>query len=161
MNTRDFPPGGGRRSNFPYVRARPNSLLKRAFRLKLVSWPLLRRKPIEHARKCVCVCVCRNQWSLIDDNYLDGHRVDPVPLDAQLEGVDPHEPVGTWIDPRHDAYQSVIPIEERSRDTGPLSLRHRWSGEGVQTARRVTVSVHSVRSSRLHVQPHPARQPLP
>lgn len=37
-------------------------------------------------------------------NYLDGHCIDPIALDAELKRINSHVPVGAGIDTRHDAY---------------------------------------------------------
>jgi len=36
-------------------------------------------------------------------NYLHGNGIDPIALDAQLEGIHAYEPIGTGIDARHNA----------------------------------------------------------
>lgn len=94
------------------------------------------------------------------DNYLDGHGIDPVTLHAQLEGVEPDEPIWAGVDAGHDAYQGVIAVEEGPRHARPLPLGHGGARERVEGAGRVPVRVHPVRSSGLHVQSHPARQPF-
>lgn len=82
------------------------------------------------------MCVC------IEINYLSSTVIastvtESTLFDAQLEGFDPFELVGTWIDSRHDAYQSVIPMAKYSRETSPLSLRQRMSFNRVDPVRLV------------------------
>ena len=36
-------------------------------------------------------------------NYLHGNGIDPIALDAQLEGIHAYEPIGTRIDACHNA----------------------------------------------------------
>lgn len=94
-------------------------------------------------------------------NYLDGHGIDPVTLHAQLEGIEADEPIWAGVDAGHDAYQGVIAVEEGPRHACPLPLGHGGARERVEGARRVTVRVHPVCPSGLHVQPHTARQSFP
>lgn len=36
-------------------------------------------------------------------NYLYGNGIDPIALDAQLEGIHAYKPIGAGIDARHNA----------------------------------------------------------
>lgn len=94
-------------------------------------------------------------------NYLDGHGIDPVTLHAQLEGIEADKPIRAGVDACHDAYQGVIAVEEGPRHARPLPLGHGRPRERVEGAGRVTVRVHPVCPSGLHVQPHTARQSFP
>lgn len=95
--------------------------------------------------------------------YLNGDSVDPIALHAQLKGIDADEPIGTRIDPRHDAYQRVINVQECTSGACALALRHWRPRERVQQAvgrLAAAAAVEAVRSARFHVLPGAARQSL-
>lgn len=89
----------GLRSNFPYVaRGLIRAVVIKARPIEIVGWPL-RRKQAD-----IFLPYMSKSMIPVDDNYLNGYCVDPITLDAQLEGIDPNEPVGAGVYTSHDAY---------------------------------------------------------
>lgn len=88
---------------------------------------------------------------IVKRNYLYGNGIDPIALDAQLEGIHAYEPIGTGIDACHNANQSVIAVQEGPSDARALALRNRRACEGMQAVRRVPVRVQAIGSSGFHV----------
>lgn len=87
------------RCNFPYVaRGLIRAVVIKARPIEIVGWPL-RRKQAD-----IFLLYMSKSMIPVDDNYLNGYCVDPITLDAQLEGIDPNEPVGAGVYTSHDAY---------------------------------------------------------
>lgn len=87
------------RCNFPYVaRGLIRAVVIKARPIEIVGWPL-RRKQAD-----IFLLYMSKSMIPVDDNYLNGYCVDPITLNAQLEGIDPNEPVGAGVYTSHDAY---------------------------------------------------------